>query len=158
LGNEAQCSILKSQVLALHSKMQLADLLEEFDLANASETAMNEVIQKGDEMGACFTQSEAMRVIVNEGLDYLPSLPLNMEVFLEGKKQELSEWKSLPVSEQESVVDENLQQIDELIAEYGQEAAVQLEPLKQEMISAKEGGFQEPEISTPSPFGDPNSF
>ena len=104
---------------------------------------MNDLIQTGTELGICFTQSEIMLVVSNEGLDYLPSLPLNMDVFIEGKKQELTTWKQLPVTEQEPVVDDNLQKIEELVAEYGQEAAQQLESVKQEMLTAKEGGFKE---------------
>ncbi len=154
---EAECSLLKSKLLALYGKMQLADLTGEFDIANSTETAMDDLIQRGSELGVCFTQSETMRVITNEGLNYLPSLPLNMEVFIEGKKQELSAWKRLPVSEQEPVVESNIQEIDRLVAQYGQDAAQQLEPLKQEMLAAQERGFKEP-TPTSSSGSDPNSF
>ena len=143
MGSDAKCSLLKSELLALHGKMQLAVLIEEFDLADSAETVMDDLIQRGNELGVCFTQSEIMRVITNEGLNYLPSLPLNMEVFVEGKKQELSAWRRLPISEQEPVVESNIQQIDELIAQYGQDIAGQLEPLKQEMLAAIERGFEE---------------
>jgi hypothetical protein len=157
MGADAKCSLLKSKLLALYGKMQFADLTGEFDLANSTETAMDELIQKGTELGVCFTQSETMRVITNEGLNYLPSLPLNMEVFVEGKKQELSAWKRLPISEQEVVVESNIQEIDALIAQYGEEVAQQLEPLKQEMLSAKERGFEAPAPGS-SDFGEPNSL
>jgi predicted nucleic acid-binding Zn-ribbon protein len=152
---DAKCSLLKSELLALYGKMQLADLTEAFDLANSTETAINELVQRGSELGVCFTQSETMRVVMNDGLNYLPSIPLNMEVFVEGKKQELSAWKRLPVSEQEPAVDNGILEIDSLIAQYGQEIAGQLEPLKQEMLAAKERGFQEPELG--GGFSDPNS-
>jgi len=155
---DAKCSLLKSKLLALHGKMQLADLVGKYDLADEAETARDSLIQRGSELGVCFTQSEIMRVIKNEGLNYLPSLPLNMEVFIEGKKQELSAWKRLPVSEQEPVVDNNIQRIDELIAQYGQEVAQQLEPLKQEMLAAKERGFKEPTPDSGGGFGEPNSL
>ncbi|MHC4233342.1 MAG: coiled-coil domain-containing 149 family protein [Planctomycetota bacterium] len=151
MGADARCSLLKSKLLALYGKMQLADLTGEFTLADSTETAMNDLIQTGTELGTCFTQSETMRVVTNEGLDYLPSLPLNMDVFIDGKKQELSEWKQLPVSEQEPVVDNNLQQIDELVAQHGQDVAQELEPLKLEMLAAKEGGFKETQVAK-----DPN--
>ena len=157
MGEDAKCSLLKSELLALYGKMQLADLTGEFDLATSTETAMDDLIQRGTELGVCFTQSETMRVIENEGLNYLPALPLNMDVFIEGKKQELSALKQLPVSEQEPVVDINIQQIDELITQYGQNIAQQLEPLKQEMLAAKERGFTEMSSSSRGP-GEPNSF
>ena len=153
---DAKCSLMKSQVLALHSKMQLADLLEKFDLATKTETAMDELIEKATELGVCFTQSETIRIVKSEGLDYLPSLPLNIEVFIDGKKQELSAWKRLPIDEQEAAVDDNIQEIDNLIAQYGQEVARQLEPLKQEMLDAKKRGFEEPAPDSDS--GEPNSL
>jgi hypothetical protein len=155
--DDVKCRLLKSQLLVLHSKMQLADLIEAFDLASTTETALNELIQIGQQMGVCFTQSEAMRIVENEGLGYLPSLPLNIAVFMEGKKQELSEWKRLPIAEQEAAVDANLQKIDDLTAQYGQDVALQLEPVKQEMLAAKERGFKEPAPGISSRFGEPNS-
>lgn len=164
LDADARCSLLKSKLLVLYGKMQLADLMGEFGLANSTETAIQELIQRGNALGVCFTQSETMRLISNEGLDYLPSLPLNMEVFVEGLKQEFSVWKRLPLNEQEAAVDENLQAIDKLVQQYGQDLAQQLEPLKQEMLSAKERGFEEPAPSLESRgyqeprYGEPNSF
>lgn len=153
---EAECSLMKSELLAMHSKMQLADLTEAFDLANSTETTIDELVQKGAELGVCFTQSEVIRIIENEGLNYFPSLPLNMEVFFDGKKQELSAWENLPLDQQEAVIDDSLQEIDELIAKYGEDVASQLEPLKQEMLAAKERGFEE---SAPSSApDDPNSY
>jgi hypothetical protein len=81
-----------------------------------------------------------------------------MDAFISGKKQELSEWKRLPITEQEAAVDVNIQRIDSLIAQYGQEAASQLEPLKQEMLAAKERGFKEPAPGSSNLFGEPNSL
>jgi hypothetical protein len=158
--NDIKCWLMKSQLLAIHSKMQLAELIEAYDLADATKAVLDELIQKGDEVGVCFTQSEAMRIVENKGLHYFPLLPLDMEAFVSGKKQELSEWKRLPITEQEAAVDINLQQIDALTAQYGQEVASQLEPLKQEMLAAKERGFKEPApgATTSSMFGEPNSM
>jgi hypothetical protein len=157
IGDDAECSVMKSELLAYHGKLRFAEKIEEYDIANATEEAMESLKQKGSELGACFNQSEAMRIVTNEGLNYTPSLPLNMTVFLEGKKQELSAWKRLPVSEQEPVVDQNIMLIDALIAEYGEDAAAELEPLKNEMLAAKEAGFTEPEPDMGGP-GEPNSL
>lgn len=160
LGQEAQCSLLKSHLLAMSQKMQLADRIGDFDLANQTETALNELIRKGTELGTCFTQSETMRVIQNEGLNYLPELPLNIEVLAEGLRTNFSAWKRLPINEQEQAVQANLQQIDALIAKYGQELGTHLEPLRQEMIQAKERGFKEaaaPAPASPGAPAEPNS-
>lgn len=156
-GSEAECSLLKSQVIVFHDKMKFADLCEDFDLATAAETAMMALVQKGTEKGVCFTQSEVLKIIESDGLNYLPSMPLNMEVFIEGKRQELSVWKRLPVSQQEAAVNEALSQIDALIAQYGRQMADALEPLKQEMMDAKERGFKEPVPAAGGP-GEPNSI
>ena len=147
---DAKCSLLKSKLLTLHGKMQLAYSLDEFDIEDTAKTAMDDLIKQGHELGVCFTQSEIMRVITNEGLNYLPLLPLNMEVFIEGKKQEFSAWKKLSVSEQEPVIESNLQQIDELAARYGQDVARQFESLKQEMLTAIERGFEEADAEKPA--------
>lgn len=168
-NEDMKCSLLKSQALVIHSKMKLADQLRQFDLANEAEAALDAVIQAGNELGDCFAQSEVMRVINSGGLDYLPLLPLNMEVFIDGKKQELSAWKNLRVEDQQAAVEENLKQIEQLTATYGQEMAGQLEPLKQEMLAAMESGFTgqtagsgrpgDPNAPPPSPsFGEPNSM
>jgi hypothetical protein len=155
-GEDAQCSVLKSHMLAVSHKMRLADRMADYDLANETETMLNELIVRGKELGACFTQSEAMRVIDNEGLNYTPELPLNMEVLAEGLKQRFSAWKRLPLAEQEAAVDSNLQEIDTRISKYGDALASQLEPLRQEMLQAKERGFKEAAASSGP--GDPNSF
>jgi hypothetical protein len=155
-GQTAECNILKSQLLAYHDKMQFADMCGDFELATKTETAMMELIKKGTEKGVCFTQSEALKMIENEGLNYMPSMPLNMEVFIEGKRQEFSAWKRLPITEQEAAVDENIRQIDGLIAQYGQEMSAAMEPLKQEMLAAKERGFKEEPTPETAP-GEPNT-
>lgn len=156
-GEDAQCSVLKSHVIAVSHKMRLADRIADYDLANETETVLNELVTRGKELGTCFTQSEAMRVIENEGLNYLPELPLNMEVLAEGLRQRFSAWKRLPLAEQEAAVDSNLQEIEVLISKYGETLAGQLEPLKQEMVQAKERGFKEAAPGASGP-GDPNSF
>lgn len=155
LGSEVRCSIAKSKLLALYSKMKLADYLSEYDLANQTETELDQIIQESTELGDCFTQSEALQIVQSQGLNYMPAIPLNMQVFAEGKKQELSMWKQLPVSEQEAAVDKNLLIIDELIQQHGQDFGQQLESIKQEMLTAKKGGFKE---TASSGFGDPNSI
>jgi hypothetical protein len=158
-GEDARCSVLKLHVLAVSQKMHLADKVADYDLANETETVLYELIARGKELGTCFTQSEAMRVIDNEGLNYVPELPLNMEVLAEGLKQRFSAWKRLPLAEQEAAVDGNLQEIENLMAKYGAALSEHLEPLRQEMVQTKERGFTEPAPSpTTSGAGDPNSL
>ncbi len=158
MSTDVQCSLLKSHLLAMSHKMRMEDRIGDYDSATQTETAQNELIAKGTELGVCFTQSEAMRIIENEGLNYLPELPLNMEVLAEGLKQRFSAWKRLPVSEQAQAVDANLAEIEQLISQYGDALASHLEPLRQEMLSAKERGFTEAAASSGSALGEPNSL
>lgn len=158
VSKDAQCSLLKSHLLAMSHKMRLEDRIGDYDSATQTETALNELITKGTELGVCFTQSEAMRVIENEGLNYLPELPLNIEVLAEGLKQRFSAWKRLPVAEQAQVVDTNLAEIEQLISQYGDALASHLDPLRQEMQSAKDRGFTEAAASSGAASGEPNSL
>ncbi|MHC5082674.1 MAG: hypothetical protein ACYTET_01865 [Planctomycetota bacterium] len=163
VGADAKCSVLKSQLLATHSKMKFADMIGNvtgnYDLATETEVNVDKLIAQGTELGVCFTQSEAFKV-VSRGIDYMPTLPMNMDVLADGLKAKFTAWKGKPLLEQEAEIDQNLIEIDELIAKYGQELSDQLTPLKQEMQAAKERGFEPTDTTTtaPSGLGDPNSF
>lgn len=156
-GREAKSSVLKSQMLAIDSKMKLASRLEDYDTADAAAGKLKELTEKGQELGVSFTQSETLKLI-EYGIQYAPSLPVNLEVYAEDLKRKLSEWKRLPVAEQEAAVQENLQTIEAAVADYGENLAIQLEPLKQEMLAAQKRGFKEAAGGTSGGPNDPNSF
>ncbi|MBL7215857.1 MAG: hypothetical protein ISS71_09295 [Phycisphaerae bacterium] len=155
IGQDAQCSVLKSQLLAVDSKKKLAYRLNLLNIAEQAETQVNELMEKGQEYGVSFTQSET-RKLVEFGIDYTPSLPVNLEVLAEESESRLSAWKRLPLAEQEEAVAANLIEIDELIARYGEALAQKLEPLKQDMLDAQQRGFEAP--APGSTFGEPNSI
>ena len=152
-AREVKSAVLKSQVLAVHNKMMLADRLQNFDQVDAASTKIKEIKEKGAELGVSFTQSETMKLI-DSGINYAPSLPVNLSVYADDLKRKLSEWKRLPIAQQEAAVQENLKTIDEAVTRYGDELSAQLEPLKQEMLAAQERGFKE-SAGGPS---DPNNF
>ncbi len=156
LGKEAECSVLKSQLLSVDAKMLLADALGLNDAAAEAAAKRQELIEKGNEYGVSFTQSETKKLL-DFGIDYKPSLPVNLEVFAEDMEKRFAEWKRLPVSEQEAVVNANLKEIDELVAKYGEELARRLELPKQEMLAARERGFEEAVGNGPGS-RDPNGF
>lgn len=154
MGKDAQCSVLKSELLAADSKMRLADRLNLPDIAEKADAKCQELKEKGKEYGVSFTQSETLN-LVDYGIDYTPSLPVNLEVLADELATRFSAWKRLPLAEQEEAVKANLEQITELIDKYGAALAEKLEPLKQEMLAAQERGFKAP---VGGGIGEPNSL
>ena len=158
LGSETAVSVLKSQLLSLQSKMQLADALTQYDLATATQTRLDELKAKGQEdYGSLFTLSETARLL-DKGLAYVPSLPVNVELYFEGIRQRFTEWKRLTTPDlQAAAVEKNLAEMDELVRAYGDKMSSLIEPLKQEMLAAKERGFVAP-VAAPAATGEPNSL
>ena len=155
-GREAAVSVLKSQLLAVQSKMQLADALAQYDLASQTQTRLEELKQKGQGFGSLFTFSETARLL-DKGLAFVPSLPVNVELYFEGIRQRFAEWKRLATpAQQAAAVEKNLAEMDELVRAYGDEMSRLIEPLKQEMLAAKERGFVVP-VAAPTASGEPNS-
>ena len=157
VGREAQCSVLKSQLLAVDSKMRLANMLNLPNVAEQAETQRKELKEKGQEYGVSFTQSETWN-LVEYGIGYKPSLPVNLEVLAEELAIRLAAWKRLPLTEQEAAIEANLTEIDDLISLYGETLAQKLEPLKQDMLDARQRGFEAPAPGTASSSGEPNSI
>lgn len=142
IGQETECNVLKSQLLSVDAKMLLANALGLNDVTIEAAAKREELIEKGNEYGVSFTQSETKKLL-DFGIDYKPSLPVNLDVFAEDLEKRFVGWKALPVSEQEAEVDANLMEIDKLVEKYGEELARRMEPLKQEMLAARERGFKE---------------
>ncbi len=157
-GKEAACSVLKSQVLAVFNKMKLADALAQYDLANQAQARLEELKTQGQEFGSLFTLSEVARLL-EQGLAYVPSLPVNVELHFEAIRQRFGEWKRLTTPEQQAAaVEQNLLEIEGLVRTHGDEMAKLIDPLKQEMLAAKERGFvSSPTTSAGGP-GEPNSI
>ena len=161
-SQEAKCSVLKSQLLALDSKVKLADVLGLSEIADLANAKIQELMQQGEEYGVSFTQSETIKLL-EVGIDYTASLPINLDVFFDDLQKRFIAWKRLSVDEKEAAVQANLIEIDALISRYGEALALKLEPLKQEMLDAQERGFEEiaPETTptrTGGGFGEPNGF
>lgn len=157
-SKEAAVSVLKSRLLMIQNKMQLADALAQYELASQTQTRLEELKQLGQEYGSLFTLSETVRLL-DQGLTFVPSLPVNVELYFEGVRQKFAEWKRLGTPEQQAAaVERNFIEMDELIGTYGDEMSRLLEPLRQEMQAAKERGFETAVSPTTAGPGDPNSF
>ncbi|HDS83911.1 MAG TPA: hypothetical protein ENN97_01760 [Phycisphaerales bacterium] len=156
-GREAACNVLKNRILALYSKMHLADTIGQYDLAAQVQERLDQLKEQGQEFGSLFTHSEIAR-LVDQGLDYVPALPVNVELYFESIRQRLTEWKRLSEPEQQAAaVEQNLAEMEELVRTYGDEMARLLEPLKQEMEAAKARDFAAP-APAPGMAADPNSL
>lgn len=144
-GQQAACTVLKSHLLSVYLKMSLADAMKLFDLANQTQTRLEELKKEAQEFGDLFTFSTTAQLL-DKGLDFTPSLPVNVELYFEGIRQRFGEWKNLQTpQEQASQVERNLGEMEDLIKTYGEEMAKLLEPIKQEMLAAQERGFVAPE-------------
>lgn len=157
MGQDAQSSVLKSELLAVDSKMRLADRLNLPEAAEQADLKRQELMAKGEEYGVSFTQSETLK-LVEFGIDYTPELPVNLEVLAEELQARFSAWKGLPLDQQEAAVEANLVEIDQFINRYGETLAAKLEPLKQDMLAARERGYEAPVGPGGTGIGDPNSF
>ncbi len=156
-GREAACNVLKNRILALYSKMHLADTVGQYDLAAQVQEHLDQLKEQGQEFGSLFTHSEIAR-LVDRGLDYVPALPVNVELYFESIRQRLTEWKRLSEPEQQAAaVERNLAEMEALVRTYGDEMARLLEPLKQEMEAAKARDFATP-APAPGTAADPNSL
>lgn len=144
IGQQAACTVLKSHLLSVYLQMSLADAMKLFDLANQTQTRLEELKKEAQEFGDMFTFSTTAQLL-EKGLDFTPSLPVNVELYFEGIRQRFGEWKNLQTPQEQAVlVERNLLEMAELIKTYGEEMAKLLEPIKQEMLTAKEQGFVAP--------------
>ncbi len=144
-GDAAARSVLGSHVLAMRSKMQWADALAQYDAAKQAQDRLEALKTQGQEQfGSSFTLSESARLL-DKGLDFVPSMPVNVELYFEGIRNQFAEWKQLPTPEQQAeAVAINLAAMESLEKAYGDEMVRLLAPIKQEMLAAKERGFAAP--------------
>lgn len=155
-GREAAGNIFQNRLLALYAKMRLADAVGQYDPAAEVQTRLNDLKAAGqEEFGTAFSQSEVARLI-EQGLNYVPAMPVDVELYFEGIRQELTQWKLLANPQQQAAaVEQKLAQMEQLIKVYGEEMARLLEPIRQEMEEAKARNFAAP--TQPAAAGaDPN--
>lgn len=160
LGKDFKADVTKSRLIALDEKMRLADRLDRYELAQTTQTRLDELRQAAvEEFGPTFTLSETARLL-EQGLDYMPRVPVDSELFFESVKTQLSAWKSLQGTEQEQAARQTLAAIEQLEAQADENLLKLLEPEKRAIRTAIEQGFSQqaaPSASTRGP-GEPNSF
>ena len=90
-GREAAGNIFQNRLLALYAKMRLADAVGQYDPAAEVQTRLNDLKAAGqEEFGTAFSQSEVARLI-EQGLNYVPAMPVDVELYFEGIRQELTQ-------------------------------------------------------------------
>jgi hypothetical protein len=143
-SQKAACAALKGQMLALHSKIQLADRISDFDTAEKAQTQLDQLKEKSKEYGVLFSQS-VTAMLLSKGLDYTPQLPVDSTIVLEGIKKEFSGWRALRGTEAATDVERLIKRIEALQKDYaGDEQITQfLTQERQEMDAAKAKGFAE---------------
>jgi hypothetical protein len=148
-SQKAACAALKGQMLAIHSKIRLADRISDFDTAEKAQTQLDQLKEKSKEYGVLFSQS-ATAMLLTKGLDYTPQLPVDSTIVLEGIKKDFSGWRALRGTEAETEVERLLKHIDTLQKDYpGDEQITQfLTQEKQAMTDAKTKGFAVEEVPT----------
>lgn len=156
-GSEAAADVLLNRLLSLYHKMRLADAVGQYDLASEIHNRIDQLREEGAPFGDRFTRSEVVRLI-DQGLDFAPALPVNVELYFEGIRQEFTAWRQLQDPDQQAeAVEQNLAQMDELVDTYGEQMEELLAPLRREMLEARQRGF-EPQPGAPVGVADPNAL
>lgn len=116
-AKEAELAALKAQMLTLKNKSRLADRLSDFDTAEKVDAELEQLMQKAKEYGMMFNQS-ATAMLLTKGLDFIPTLPVDTAMILEGIKKEFIDWRRLRGPAQEEEVTKLLARIADLKLEY----------------------------------------
>jgi hypothetical protein len=150
-AQKAACAALKGQLLAVNSKIRLADRIEDFETAEKTQLELDKLVEKAKEYGPLFSQS-ATATLLTKGIDFTPMLPVDSTMVLEGIKKDFVSWRKLHGTAAETEVQRLLTRIQELRKEYpGDEQITQfLDQELQAMEQAKAKGFAEEEAAPPA--------
>jgi hypothetical protein len=157
-GKQFAANVTASRLLNLHSKMKLADSLDRYELAETTEAALKEQMQKAAELGPLLAQSETMRIL-EKGLQYLPQMPYDSELFFESIRPQLTAWKQAQGTpqEREQAARQALTLIEQFEANADEKLRGLLQAEKDAVKAAIARGFEEPTIA-PVTTNEPNQF
>lgn len=143
-SKEAELAAIKGQMLTLKNKSKLADRLGDFDTAEKADAELEQLMQKAKEYGMMFNQS-ATAMLLTKGLDYIPTLPVDTAMILEGIKKEFTNWRRLRGPAQEEEVTKLLARITDLKSEYAGDDQIipYLDQEQKDMEEQKAKGFTE---------------
>jgi len=157
-GKQFAANVTASRLLNLHSKMKLADSLDRYELAETTEAALKEQMQKAAELGLPLAQSETMRIL-EKGLQYLPQMPYDSELFFESIRPQLTAWKQAQGTpqEREQAARQAMTLIEQFEANADEKLRGLLQAEKDAVKAAMARGFEEPTIA-PVTTNEPNQF
>lgn len=159
LDKAFEADVTKSRLIALDEKMRLADRLNRYELAENTQTRLEELRKAAAEkLGPSFTLSETARLL-ESGLNYTPRVPFDSELYFESIKSQLVAWKSLRGPEREQTALQTLEAIKQLETQADETLLGLLAPEKRAIETAIEQGFPEETapVSAPGP-GEPNGL
>lgn len=160
-AEEFAVHVTASRLLTLHAKMKLADSLDRYELADAVEAVLKEQMQKAAELGPAFTQSETARLL-EKGLNYVPPVPYDSELFFESIRPQLTAWKQVQGTpeQREQAARQALALFEQYEAKADEKLMQLLQAEKQTLQAAIERGFEEP-VAAPAAgpsSGEPNQL
>ena len=159
LGKAFGADVTKSRLLAMDEKMSLADRLDRFELAESTQTRLDELKQEAvEKYGPTFTLSETSRLL-DKGLDYSPQIPFDSRLYFESIKSSLTAWKSMRGQAQEQRARQTLEEIKRFESQADETLLELLAPEKRAIETAIEQGFPEQAAGgTSSQPAEPNGF
>jgi len=150
-------NIVKSQLLALHQKMLLAEQAGEYDLADEIMQQIDPLKVEAEKYDPAFENSLTARIL-NEDLNFVPAMPVDQTAYYEELKRQFQDWKRLPIPDQEPEVDRLLAMLDEMPAPRDpQEFDRIIGPERQQLEKALKRGFEATAIETDTST-DPNYY
>ncbi len=88
------CAMTKNAMLALHEKILVAEVVEEYDAAEEALAAAEKLTEKIQKYDPDF-QSTALWQFTQGRSRYTPAMTLDSETYYQGLKKQLQEWKKL---------------------------------------------------------------
>jgi hypothetical protein len=143
-AQKAACAALKGQLLAVNSKIRLADRIEDFETAEKTQLELDKLVEKAKEYGPLFSQS-ATATLLTKGINFTPMLPIDSTMILESIKKDFVSWRKLRTAAAEAEVERLLMRIQELRKEYPDDEQITqfLNQEQQAIEQAKAKGFAE---------------
>ncbi len=151
-----RCVILKARLLTLKEKLLLSDRLDDFDAANKTQSAMDELTKSAPDICDQFALSTTSNLVA-KGIGYIPSPQVNMAMIIESIQKEFAQWRSFRGSQQEAEVNKLASRIDQLKAEFpgDTQLAQFLDQESKAMEAARTRGFAAEAVAEN---GDPNAI
>lgn len=154
VSDEFAAAVKNAQLLALYSKINLADLMGDIDTAASTLTQAEEIMAKMRESDANFDKSIVARLFSGD-VTYVPNLVVDRSAYYEGLKKQMAGWDRLKGDEKEQRIRKLLSDLEEARANSDPDEFDKIMgPDKQQLELALAKGLKEGFTEAPR---DPNS-